>query len=113
VPTSTAISQGCPDNDAWSEVTLLELDHGLDDEVARFVIQGTDSRRGFRAFIAPSSPAVTARLRRWVAAGTHLVLRSSADGEASLHGPARTITGLQLNIDAPRRLRSRGHRPAR
>ena len=113
MPTSSTISQGCPDNDVWSEVILLELDRGLHDEVARFVTRGTHSRPGFRAFIAPSSPAVTARLRRWVAAGTHLLLTSSADGEASLHGPTRTVTGLQLNVDAPRRPRSRNHRLAR
>jgi hypothetical protein len=113
VPTSTTISQGCPDNDVWSEVTLLELDRGLDDEVAPFVTRGTDARRGFRAFIAPSSPTATARLRRWVAAGTHLLLTSSPDGEASLHGPTRTVSGLQLNVDAPNGLRPRGHRLAR
>jgi hypothetical protein len=113
VPTSTTTSQGCPDNDAWSEVTLIELDRGLDDEVARFVTRQTDSRPGVRAFIAPSSPAVTARLRRWVAAGTHLLLTSSADGEASLHGPTRTVTGLQLDVGAPMGLRSHGHRVAR
>ena len=42
-----------------------------------------------------ATPIATARLERWSAARTPLLLVADADGETSLHGPSHAVVGLR------------------
>jgi len=77
------------------EVALRGVHH-LGDLVIVEVMEASHVSRGssYELSRGEATPTTTARLERWSAAHTPLLLVTDDSGEASLHGPAHSVVGL-------------------